>query len=162
MLALAHTCIPAHACIHTHLLHIIPQPRFFMGPRLVSGISAHVMFVIENILIYNSQTLQSATVHFRTAVKSSCALSQLLTLEHIVEDNVSIVIFCCWSLHLNTYWGYLKFSQGFALPRRWRVYSNAKYLTKVQYWNISSQLYWWEVCLAIFYYWVTLNCSGSP
>ena len=101
--ALAHTCIPAHACIHTHLLHIIPQPGFFTGSRLVFGISAQVMFVIENILTYNSQTLWSATVHFRTAVKRSRALSELLTLEHIVEDNVSIVIFSCWSLHLNTY-----------------------------------------------------------
>jgi hypothetical protein len=55
------------------------------------------MFVIENILFYKSQTLQSATVHFRTVVKSSYALSQLLTLEHIVDDNVSIVIFSCWS-----------------------------------------------------------------
>jgi len=61
-------------------------------------------------------------------VNSSCAQLQLLILEHFVDDNVSIVIFSCWSLHLNVYQCYLKFSQGFTLPRRRRTYSYAKYL----------------------------------
>lgn len=95
-----------HTCTRMQTLIFITHhttAQIFMGPRLVSGISAHVMFVIENIIFYNSQTLQSATVHFRTVVKSSYTLSQLLILEHIVEDNVSIVIFSCWSLNFNIY-----------------------------------------------------------
>ena len=57
-------------------------------------------------------TLRSATVHFYTDIISSCALSQLLTHEHIVDDNVCIVTLYYWSLHFNIVvsWHFLRAS----------------------------------------------------